>query len=220
MFYYSPESQKKISQLEHLLKLSEEKQRELDKEIVEKSELISELKLQIWQNEKKHLELIKAKDQQVLTLKLELDAKSNTIASLTTDIHRLKVDQMTLSKPNTPPSRESSGRQRSRRSSVKALDVASRPVTAKLGTAPPDAEMFLVQACSNKLDSQQVSMKPTPPILPPISNNDQLSLFNRRQTLIRRKLDLKSQPELTTLAVDQLASSSNTFIHEPKATTE
>lgn len=206
--------------MESLLKQSEDKQRELNREVEEKTELIKELKLQIWQNERRHLDIVKAKDQQVLTLKLELDAKSNTIASLTTDIHRLKMDQMSLSKPHTPPSRESSGKQRSRRSSVKPSDIASRPVTAKRVTTPPDAEMFLVQTSAENFESQQVSIKPTPPVLPPISNAEQLGMFNRRQTLIRRKLDLKSQPELTTLAVDRLASSSKSFINEPETTTE
>lgn len=207
---------------------SKKKQSQLEQQVEQKDKAIKELKQKLIQNEKSYIEELKSRNHQVLTLRVELDTKSKTIAALTAEIHKLKVVRSSREEPlpRTPPSREreGSGKLKSRRvPSASAVDIQSRPVTAKAKQAAPDAEIFLARTVAVEEPQREVSMKPTPPILPPIAaaGYEDVKAFSRRQKMIRRRIDLSSQgAEYTTLAVDQLASSSNsnTYIHEPNTT--
>lgn len=211
------EYERTIVELKAHLKENERKHVDLQKELMKQNQLTKELKSQLKINEKKYLEELKSKNSQVLALKIELDSKSGAIANLTTEIHKLKVshasmDQLSSPVLRSPSSREGSSKRKSRQLSA---DLQSRPVTGKCSALAPDAGLFLARA-SPVEPASEVSAKPTPPVLPPISND--IKALNRRQRLIRRRLDITPQPEYTSLAVEQLASSSNTYIHEPNTT--
>lgn len=251
--------QAKLEELERLVLENEEKHKQLNEEIQSKDTIIADLKKQLKHNERKFLEELKKKNQQVLALKVELDNKGSTIAYLTTEMHKIKIihksnaEALTRSSPSppsgdqipkhiprpdvhtlhvnidgltdipvSPPSGDQSTRRRPRRTS--ASDIRSRPVTAKgANKARPDAEVFLARAAPTEPEPDSVAVKPTPPVLPPITPGGEevnKKSFSRRQQLLRRRVELKSQPEYGKLAVDKIASSSNTWVHEPNATTK
>lgn len=221
-----PDALAKVEEMSNVLKQSEAKNKLLEKELEDKENTISDIKKQLRKNERGFIEELKKKDQQVLTLKLELDNKGGTIAYLTTEIHKYKVLQRSHSKelaesPQSPPTSDQRIKKRSQRISS-ASNIKSRPVTAK-GTMPrPDAEIFLARAVPIEPEPDSVAVKPTPPVLPPIAGGDDQTkrAVSRRQQLLRRRLDMKNQPEYSTLAVDKLATSTNTWVHEPDATTK
>lgn len=251
--------QEKIDELAKLVKENDERHKQLNTELQSKDIIIADLKKQLKHNERKFLEELKKKNQQVLALKVELDNKGSTIAYLTTEMHRIKIihknnsdalaltssspsppsgdqisrlrtrDSLHISKdgltdiPISPPSGDQATRRRQRKTS--ASEIRSRPITAKGSNKPrPDAELFLARAAPIEPETESVAVKPTPPVLPPITpgGEDQVSkkAFSRRQQLLRRRVELKSQPEYGKLAVDKITSNSNTWVHEPNTTTK
>lgn len=224
--FYLLDALAKIEELSNVVKEHEIKHQHLEAESESRGNAIAKLKSQLKKNERNFKEELKKKDQQVLTLKVELDAKSGNIAYLTTEMHKYKVLQHGPNSelaqlPQSPPTTDTRSRKRSPRVSS-ATDITSRPVTAK-GTMPlPEAEVFLARAIQVEPESDKLSVKPTPPVLPPISGGDDIhkKVLNRRQQLIRRRVDVNTQPEYSKLAVGKVASSSNTWVHEPNAATK
>jgi len=217
------EQQQKIEELIRTVKLAEEKQAQLNKELVAKDEVIKDMKIQARANEKRYLDEMRKKNQQVISLRAELDHKSGNIAYLTTEMHKLKVLQLSSEDIVTKPSRESSGIKSRRHKAMTAADIRSRPVTAKgQGQLAPDAEVFLAHTYTNEdRQSSPVSVKPTPPVLPPIQGGEEVSrALARRQQILRRRNLQSTPPEVSVLAVDKMASSSNTQVYEPHTTTD
>lgn len=141
----------------------------------------------------------------------------------TVDVHALQINPEALTDiPISPPSGESqSTRRRTRKSS--ASDIRSRPVTSRSNKPRPDAaEALLANNIQAEPEVESVAVKPTPPVLPPITpGGDDINkkAFSRRQQLLKRRLELKSQPEYGKLAVDKITTSSNnTWVHEPNTT--
>ena len=215
-------AQAKVEELDKRLKEYEAKNSRLTDDLKKKDEAVSDMKKQMKKNERRYHEKLEQRDKQVLALKLELDNKGHTIAYLTTEMHKYKVLQHDSSReldhPHSPTAAEQVHKRKSHRV-TSATDIKSRPVTAK-GTMPrPDAEVFLARAVPSNPEPETVAVKPTPPVLPPITGGEDANkAFNRRQQLIRRRLDMKSQPEYSKLAVDKLTSNTNTWVHEPNTT--
>ena len=226
---YSPGEEDRVNQLEALVKENEEKHNQLERELQKKDKNVTDLKRQLRKTEKSFVEELKKRDQQVLALKMDLDSKSSTIAYLTTEMHKFKLTHLSTTKQTkdmtdrlqSPTMTDRNEKLESHRI-VSAKDIRSRPVTSKGTKRRPDAEVFLAQAVQQDTEAESVAVKPIPPVLPPIVGGDELNkkVFSRRQQLIRRRLDLKSQPEYSKLAVDKIASTANTWVHEPKTTTE
>ncbi|KAF6017917.1 CCDC92 [Bugula neritina] len=208
----------RIKELERELNEKESQNKNLEDELISKITDMKDLKTQLKKGEKRFMEELKGKDQQILTLKVELNNKGSTIAYLTTEMHRFKVAEKLEAVPSPPSSSHGTRRKPKRLSS--ASDIESRPVTAKTKSTVSDAEVFLTRAviATTDVDQEAMNIKPTPPVLPPIIDGEARKSHSRRQKLLQRRLDIKSGTDYTKLAVDKLAANTNTWVHEPKAT--
>lgn len=215
----------RINDLEILLTEKESACKQLEVEKKDGDDLGKELKVQIRKQNKKYLEETKKLNQQVLTLQVELSDKGCTIANLTAELHKIKVLQYNAEVRSSPPSGDQQPASRRYRRLPSASDISTRPVTAK-GNANiprPNTEIFLARSVPAEEEAETgVALKPTPPVLPPISGDDNASskVNSRRHKVLRRRLE--SQPEYSKLAVDKLVSSSNsnTWVHEPSSSTK
>lgn len=75
------------------LQASHKKESALEEQVAEKDERVQRLEQELRSQKKRHLDEMRNCSQTISSLKAEVEAKSNNIAFLTTELHRLKVKQ-------------------------------------------------------------------------------------------------------------------------------
>lgn len=182
----------KVKRLEADLEESRKQQDDLKQDCEKKDKRMKMLEQKLKAQEKKFQDELKAKNVTINTLKRELDSKSNNIAFLTTEMHRMKkrvgAEEENLSEnmnsPTVIPIPPRDGGPRVRRSLYKkgeGLGVTAQPtvmvrrhmrgssgksVRSNSPVEIPDPAPFLVK---NSAEKREVRIKPTPPPLPPIA---------------------------------------------------
>uniref|UniRef100_A0A4W5PFY1 Coiled-coil domain containing 92 n=1 Tax=Hucho hucho TaxID=62062 RepID=A0A4W5PFY1_9TELE len=186
----------KCEELEAQLKVKEEENTELLRDLEQKNAMISVLENTIKEREKKYLEELKMKSHKLAVLSGELEQRACTIAYLTSQLHTTKkkllagssseaspnVSPVSSYKPTPPPAKDrQSGPETPRRRMKKSLSQplhseltevyrlgsdGRRMVLREAVDAMPDPTPFL-QAARDTPDLQMVRDRPA--VIPPIT---------------------------------------------------
>ena len=83
----------RLKEVHDQLKVSQTKENLLESQLAERNNKLQQLEQEMRAHKKRHLDEMRNAAQNISSLKAEVEAKSNNIAFLTTELHRLKIKQ-------------------------------------------------------------------------------------------------------------------------------
>lgn len=233
VYYFQISDSAKTKQLEQDFSRQKEENEECLKQIDKRDKRIKILEQSLRAQEKKFQGDLKSRNHTISCLQGELEASSNNVIYLTTELRNIKLKQrydssliISRSEGNpvnepTPPKDGAPRHRRSAGSYGRRGNILASAGEVRKGSAGSnssnelDPTPFLRQ--SNR--EPKVEMKPSPAVLPPISSGGHQIT---RRIIVRKvaqshpipktvQLAQNSSPEIETLAVDRMSSNDTTW---------
>ncbi|KAL3856848.1 hypothetical protein ACJMK2_011559 [Sinanodonta woodiana] len=170
----------RFKHMENLIDNQRETQHELEQELEKKDNLIQDIENNFKRQKMKHLEEMRQKTKEIDHLRAENEVKSNTIAYMTTELHKLKrlqlnVPQNTAEKSAFMPAPPKGNPSRPRRSQhlKRSIEEELKPVQTNSGkssgSSRSESPSELVRPFLHQDDLEpEIHIKTAPEPLPPI----------------------------------------------------
>ncbi|XP_041348955.1 coiled-coil domain-containing protein 92-like [Gigantopelta aegis] len=223
--------------LETSIKECKELESQLREEIVQKNKKVQILEHELRLQKKRYLDEQRAHMQQINSLRADLDVKSNSVAYLTTELHRIKIKQkvdldstvdssirrtqaVRIPAPpkDIPPRVRRSYVRRSVGLPLHTEDLENRPLrilssksSGSSRSESPDVAPFITR-------TEMPTTVKTQPVLPPIPvqhGGKPVIVHNvvRSANCVARRKAESSSPEVATLAVEQVSHTDASWGH-------
>ncbi|KAL5017133.1 hypothetical protein ScPMuIL_006722 [Solemya velum] len=216
-------------EVEEELKISKLQKSKIEKDLVVKEGVIKELELMLKKQRMKHSEEMRHKTQEVDKLCADLETKSNAVAYLTTELHRMKRAQMENITPVLAPTPPKEAPTYSRRTQFRR----SYPHRdSNDSVTPPPRINSAKSTSSSRSQSPAILVKPflreetepilefleKPPVLPPIASSSGRENSHVSQVVVRQlgksgTTKGKGTKPIKLLAVDSVSLSDSKWAH-------